>query len=212
LATTALSDIAKIPANVNAGGNMSAISYATPLTSASPSSTITSIFPFLLGSSTTGGYVGTLYSAATAAKSSLTAISATADSFVSETTNFQSGVSAMQQSVQDFASFLGGADNSSYTMLNNVNSNQSMINMAVQLVYGVTIGFAVLMLIATLLVAFCDKPGCRYLMYFTCFILFLIGIMGFLLTLLFSVIAPTVYFGCQFIDYSLSSTANFNCN
>lgn len=122
LANTALSDIAKIPANVNAGGNMSAISYSTPLNSASPSSTITSTFPSLLGSSTTGGFIGTLYNVVVAAQSSLTAISTTANSFVSETTNFQTGVTTMQQSVQDFASFLGGADNSSYNFLDSINS------------------------------------------------------------------------------------------
>lgn len=212
LATTALSDIAKIPANVNSGGNMGAISYSTPLNSASPSSTITSNFPSILGSSTTGGYLGTLYSVVSAAQTSLSTISSSATSFVSETTNFQNGVSAMQLSVKNFANFLGSADNSSYDYLNSINSKQSLINLAVKLVYGVTIGFAVLMLVGTLLVAFCDLPNCRYLMYFACFILFIIGIVGFILTLLFSFITPVVYFGCQFIDYSLSSSANFHCN
>jgi hypothetical protein len=78
---------------------MNTISYSTPLNSASPSSTITSSFPSILGSSTTGGYVGTLYSVVSAAQSSLSTISSSATSFVSETTNFQSGVSAMQLSV-----------------------------------------------------------------------------------------------------------------
>jgi len=122
LAITALSDIAKIPANVNAGGNMNTISYSTPLNSASPSSTTTSIFPSILGSSTTGGYIGTLYSVVSAVQSSLSAISTSSDSFASETTNFQNGVSNMQQSVQDFASFLEVADNSLYGLLNTINS------------------------------------------------------------------------------------------
>ncbi len=67
-ATTALTNIAKIPNNVNSGGNMNAISYNTPLNSGSPSSTINSIFPPILGSSTTGGYVGALYTLVSNAK------------------------------------------------------------------------------------------------------------------------------------------------
>ena len=62
--------------------------------------------------------------------------------------------------------------------------------------YGITIGFAVLMLIGALLMAFCSLTICRYLVYFSCSILFLIGIMGFFLTILFSVLAPIVNFGC----------------
>jgi len=54
---TALTDIQKIPKNTNAGGNMANIAYNTPFTSASPSSTINSIFPTVLGSSNTGGLI-----------------------------------------------------------------------------------------------------------------------------------------------------------
>jgi hypothetical protein len=54
-ATTALTNIAMIPKNINSGGNMADIAYSIPLNSASPTSTINSIFPDVLGSSTTGG-------------------------------------------------------------------------------------------------------------------------------------------------------------
>lgn len=67
------------------------------------------------------------------------------------------------------------------------------------------------MLIGTLLMAFCDKTRCRYLVYFSCFFLFWIGVAGFLLSGLFSVLTPAVYFGCQFIDFSLASSLNFDC-
>jgi len=54
---TALSDIQKIPNNANSGGNMGNIVYNTPLTSSSPTGTINSIFPNILGSSNTGGII-----------------------------------------------------------------------------------------------------------------------------------------------------------
>jgi predicted tellurium resistance membrane protein TerC len=95
--------------------------------------------------------------------------------------------------------------------MNTASSKKSLITLGVELVYGVTIGLASIMLLATLLVAFCDKSKCRYLMYFSCFLLFFVGLLGFILAIFFSIIAPTVYFGCQFIDFSLSSTTNFNC-
>ena len=210
-ATAALTAIARIPRNVDAGGNMNDITYNTPFNSASPTATITSIFPPILGSSTTGGYVGTLHTFVTAAKVSITAISTSADNFLQQSANFQSGVAALQTTITVFNNFVSNADNGSYTFIDNISSEKPMINLGVQLVYGVTIGIASIMLLGTLLVAFCDKPKCRYLMYFACVILFFIGLMGFLMTIIFSILTPTVYFGCQFIDYSLNSTSNFDC-
>jgi len=97
-----------------------------------------------------------------------------------------------------------------YSSFNSLSSNKALINLGVQLVYGITIGFASLMLIGALLVAFCDKTKCRYLVYFSCFILFFIGVVGFIISVFFSFAAPVVYLGCQFIDFSLSSATNFN--
>ena len=74
-ADNALTAIAKIPNNVDAGGNMNDITYNTPFTSSSTTGTITSTFPSVLGSSTTNGYVGTLYNLLTKAKDMITVIS-----------------------------------------------------------------------------------------------------------------------------------------
>lgn len=211
-ATSALTAIAKIPNNQNAGGNMNAISYNTPFNSASPTATINSIFPPILGSSTTGGYVGTVYTLVNAAKSSITSISNAADDFNQQASNFQGGVAALQSTITNFSNFISNADNNSYTYMDTISNKKSLINLGVQVVYGVTIGLASMMLLGTLLVAFCDKPKCRYLMYFSCFLLFFIGLMGFLMSIIFSIITPTVYFGCQFIDFSLSSSTNFDSN
>lgn len=209
-ATAALTAIARIPKNLNAGGNMNTISYNTPFTSSSTTGTIDSIFPGILGSSTTGGYVGTLYTLVDAAKTAITTISNGADNFNQQASNFQGGVAALQSTITDFNNFLSNADKNSYTYMDTISSKKPLINLGVQIVYGVTIGLASMMLLGTLLVAFCDKPKCRYLMYFTCFLLFFIGLVGFLMSIIFSIITPAVYFGCQFIDFSLSSSANFD--
>lgn len=212
-ATNALQYVAQIPANVNAGGNMNTITYKTPFNSASTTGTITSIFPPILGSSTTGGYVGALYTLITSAKSTVTGISTSASNFNSQAANFQASVTPLQGVINSFTSFLTTTDGNSYDFLNNyVAGNKSLISMGVQLVFGVTIGLASLMLLGTLMVAFCDKARCRYLIYLSCFLLFFVGVGGFILSVLFSVVTPTVFFGCQFINFSLGSSSNFNSN
>lgn len=80
---TAKTDVAKIPNNVDAGGNMNAISYATPLNLAATTGTTTSAFPAILGSSTTGGFVGATYTALSSAMTAISAISTAASNFVS---------------------------------------------------------------------------------------------------------------------------------
>ena len=209
--TQALTDTAKIPNNVNSGGNMNAIAYNTPFNSGSPTGTINSDFPTALGSSTTGGLVGNLYTTITGVMTSISAISTAAANFVTEVSNFQAAVGSLQTTVQNFTTYMTDLDNSLYTTLQTVDERQGDIHIGVRLVYGLTIGVASVMLLGALLVAFCDKIQCRYLIYVSCVLLFLIGVAGFLLSVIFSLMVPTIYFGCQFMSYSLASSSNFNC-
>jgi hypothetical protein len=211
-ASNALTNIAKIPNNVNSGGNMTAIAYNTPLNSASTTGTINSIFPTALGSSTTGGFVGTAYTTVNGVLSAINAISSAASNFVTEVTNFQSAVSTLRTTVQNFTNYTVSLDSSLYSTLKTVDSQSGNIQLGVKLLYGLTIGISSCMLLATLLVAFCDKVKCRFLIYFSCLLLFFIGVLGFTLSVFFSVMVPTLYFGCQFMTYSLSSSAHFNCS
>lgn len=209
-ATTALTNIAMIPNNVNSGGNMPAIAYSTPFNSASPTSTINSIFPNILGSSTTGGYVGGLYAAVNSAKTTITSISNSASNFVSEASNYQSGITQLQSTLSNFTNLIKDTDNSFYSTLSSGSTNTNYVLTGMKVLYASTIAVASLMLLGVLLISFCDKINCRYLLYFACFILFWIGFLGFALSILFSLLTPTVYYSCQFMSYSLSSSANFN--
>lgn len=87
-----------------------------------------------------------------------------------------------------------------------------IVTIAVTAFFGVFIALSVLNIVAALLMTFCDKFSCRYLIYFTCLIFFLLGIFCFLLSFLFSIITPILYFGCDFITTSISSPAGFNTN
>lgn len=120
-------------------------------------------------------------------------------------------MASLRTTVQNFTNYATGLDASLSTTLKTVNDNQDHVNLAVKLLYGLTIGIACVMMLSVLLIAFCDRVKCRYLLYGTCVLLFFIGTLGFLLSVVFSVAAPAVFFGCQFMDYSFSSSANFNC-
>ena len=125
-------------------------------------------------------------------------------------TNFQSAVASLQTNVQNFTTYMNDLDNSLYSTLEVIDSRHGDIHLGVRLVYGLTIAVAGMMLLGALLVAFCDKIQCRYLIYISCVILFFIGIMGFFLSVIFSLMVPTIHFGCQFMSNSLASSANFD--
>jgi hypothetical protein len=209
-AATALTHIAQIPNNLDAGGDMNPILYPTPLNAPTHTSTTSSSFPAVLGSSTTGGYVGTLYSAVRAAKDAIASISSAAGSFVAQTSTLQASLGGLQSTVKNFSSFVVDIDGSFYNSLSSASSNTNYILTGVKVLYAATIAMASLMLLGALLVSFCDKTNCRYLVYITCFFLFLLGLLGFLLSIVFSVLTPVVYFGCQYMSFSLASSANFN--
>ena len=84
--------------------------------------------------------------------------------------------------------------------------------MGLQAFYGVFIGFGFFALLGALLTACCDKYGCRYLMYFSCVFLFIVGLIGFLIATIISLIIPATTWGCSFLDVTLASDAGFTAN
>ena len=156
--------------------------------------------------------MGALYTAVSSAKTAITAISNAANNFVSETSNYQSGITQLQSTLLSFTNLIKDTDNLFYNTLSTGSTDTNYVVTGMKVLYAATIAVASLMLLGVLLISFCDKINCRYLLYFACFILFWIGLLGFALSVLFSLLTPTVYFGCQFMSYSLSSSANFNSN
>ncbi len=71
-----------------------------------------------------------------------------------------------------------------------------MGTLVINLIYGVMLGLSVLALLGVVLMTFCDKYKCRYLMYFSCVSLFFLGILGFLLAIIFSIIVPILFLMC----------------
>lgn len=87
-----------------------------------------------------------------------------------------------------------------------------MGSLAIQLFYGVALGLAVMALLGVIMMTFCDKYKCRYLMYFSCFILFFFALLGFFIAIIFSIFVPLIYWSCDWLSVSFSSSANFNTN
>ncbi len=81
-----------------------------------------------------------------------------------------------------------------------------MGTLVINLIYGIALGLAVLALLGVVLMTFCDKYKCRYLMYFSCVFLFFFGVLGFLIAIIFSILVPVMYFMCEWLDVTVSST------
>jgi hypothetical protein len=152
-----------------------------------------------------------LYSSIDTINGNLTFISAQAQLFSDSMGGFTGAIGGVKSSIQTFVDQLNNGDQTIGNLLDTVQSPSAMITLGVQVFYGVIIGFTVLALLGVLLITFCDKFKCRYLMYFACLFLFLFGIIGFLLSVLFSLIVPILNISCDFISYSLESSANFDC-
>lgn len=116
--------------------------------------------------------------------------------------NIQSNISTIVNSIQDVDKMVG----SPLKLVKTAGDNG---NMGLMAFYGVMIGFSFFTLLGALLTACCDKYKCRYLMYFSCIFLFLAGLIGFLLSTIFSAIIPPMTWGCSFIEVSLGTQAGF---
>lgn len=92
-----------------------------------------------------------------------------------------------------------------------MNTPKTMGTLVINLIYGIALGVSVLALLGVILMTFCDKYKCRYLMYFSCVILFFFGILGFFLAIIFSIIVPVVFFLCEWMDVTITTTG-FNSN
>lgn len=98
------------------------------------------------------------------------------------------------------------------SMSNTITPYMKIVTTVVTAFFGVFIGLGVIGIIGVVLMTFCDKYSCRYLIYFVCLILTILGIISFLLAFLFSIITPVLYLGCDFINTSISSQSGFSTN
>lgn len=107
---------------------------------------------------------------------------------------------------------VSGFDTNISNIDDSISGIMKIVTLAVTAFFGVFIGFAVLGIVGTLLMTCCEKFSCRYLLYFLCVILLLLGFLSFLLSLFFSIFTPILYLGCDFLTVAISSSAGFTAN
>lgn len=211
---TARTDVQTVPTGVAADGN-AVITYSTPIDQPyTPSaSTITSFFgSTVLGSSNNGGIIGGFYSVLDTMYSSMDGIITGSASFSGSTTTFTSAIGTVTSALTNFQTTLNDLNTSVDNALGMLDSPKSTGTMAIQIFYAVALGLSILALVGVVLMTFCDKFKCRYLMYFACVILFFFGLIGFLIAIIFSLIVPVMYWGCDWIGVTIGSAAGFNTN
>lgn len=194
--STAQNNIQLVPNNAAADGN-AVINYNAPIGSSSPSAgSLPSGFPTVLGSSGNGGIIGTLYSKIASASSTLSSIQSGANGFTSGAAGLSGSIGTMTTTLNNVQTQINNLDSSVYNGLNILTTPKSIGTLVINLIYGIALGLAALALLGVILMTFCDKYKCRYLMYFSCVILFFIGIIGFLVAIIFSIIVPVLYLFC----------------
>lgn len=177
--------------------------------------TISSNFPTILGSastSTPSGAMNASYFAINKINQGFSNISSQATDFTGNIGSVGTTIDSIVGSMSDMVTTVSGIDDTISTMDDSVSPIMKIVTIVVTAIFGVFIGLGVLSIIGTILMTFCDKFSCRYLVYFVCVILVVLGILSFLLATLFSVITPVLYLGCDFLTTSISSQSSFTTN
>ncbi len=209
---TSRDDIQKVPNNALANGN-AVITYNTKISDAFGATTGTtpSLFVSILGSSGNGGIVGAFYATIDATYTTLSDISSSSSSFTSGASGFNTAISGMTNDLNNVKTQMNDLDKTVKGGLQLMETPKTMGTLVINLIYGVALGLAALALLGVVLMTFCDKYKCRYLMYFSCVILFFFGLLGFIIAILFSIIVPVLFFFCEWMDVTITSTG-FNTN
>lgn len=212
--TALLDELSKVP-NGAVGGSITAYSYNN---FDGTVGTTPSLFPNLLGAAdhaanTRSGAMNVSYTVIDGINEQVLAnIGKNVDNFSSQIgtvgSTIDSVVSTVNGTLGTISSFNGMLD----SMGTIISPYTSITTTAVTAFFAVFIGLGILGIIGVILMTCCDKYGCRYLLYFVCLILFVLGIISFLLAVIFSIITPVIYLGCDFISVTVSSQANFTTN
>lgn len=213
-ADAAKSSIDLVPSN-SAGTRSAGWNYKSPFTTNGATTNVASTLPDYLGSTAVADATTNIYLAyyeLEAGKQAVNGIATSADTFGSEIGNFNGAVDGVRTTVDDLAKGIEDSDTLYKTIIDITSSIFSIFTVVLTAFFGVIVGLGILGILGAILMAFCDKYKCRYLIYFSCCILFLIGIVGFLIAIILSIVVPAIFWSCAFISFSLESPANFKSN
>ena len=135
-----------------------------------------------------------------------------ADAFGASIPSFTSGISSALDGLDSTISSLDDADSSMYNAFVLGVSPMSYVSLGITIVFGVFLGISVAGILGAVLMGFCGKYSCRYLVYLSCWLMLFLGILAFLVAILFSIFTPFIYYTCDFLNFSVESGDNFEQN
>lgn len=197
-------NVKKVPDGL---GGPAVINYMGDIGTAGASTPIASAFVDVLGDDTKpDSVVGGLYPTLSSLGALLNDIKAGSAGFAGQIDSFTGQIGAITNDLDKVRVQMRDLDNSLSSSLDILETPKSMGTLVISLIYGIMLGLSVLALLGVVLMTFCDKYKCRYLMYFSCVILFFLGILGFLIAIIFSIIVPVMFFLCEWLDVTLQSS------
>ena len=135
-----------------------------------------------------------------------------ADAFGASITSFNTGITAALDGLDTTISSLEDADSSMYSALMLGVSPMEYASLGITIVFGVFLGISLTGIFGAVLMGFCGKYSCRYLVYFSCWLMLFLGIFSFLVAIVFSIFTPFIYYTCDFLTFSVESGDNFEQN
>ncbi len=211
---TAQGAIDLIPTNA-AGGRVSAYNYKTPFDSAAATLTLPSTFPNALGStgaadSSTAIYAS--YNGLAVIQNVINQITFGALGVKTQIAGtFGSALDTAKTTLKGVMDNLVNGDAKFYSIYSTITPYFPVMGQAITGIYAGLIGLASIAMLATLMLLICNIYKCRYILYLTCVIFVLIGVISFLLSFLLSAILPITYWTCDFATFTFANKANFDC-
>jgi hypothetical protein len=149
-------------------------------------------------------YIDTLYN-------NMTAITNGASSVASHLTSGDMGahISAVDTILGQVQSILESATStlsSAMDLLSKVDSYNLQYSMVL---YGVTLGLAILAIIGVILVKSCKAIGCRHFLYFICILSLLVAIVLFIFAIVLATIMSVSYYSCTYTSTTFTNPASF---
>jgi hypothetical protein len=187
------------------------LNYNTPLlTTNSP---YPSAFGGILGTANDSNTLtGILFQIVDGLGSAMTAVDSALTTLNSVKLTIASSIGDTSGIVSNYSKMISDIDRSLSGAFQSVDSNIPNIKLAFLGFYGAVLGFAALALVGLIVMACFDKPKCRYLMYFSCFLITLITILGSLLSFVLSILVPILFLSCSVINTGIDSMQSFNSN
>mgnify|MGYP003522127258 CR=1 FL=1 len=142
----------------------------------------------------------------------MTTVQSTLDSVTSVLagSGFTDGLDSAVSSFQPITKQITDITNQVSGVFDSATEALDYVKIGVLVFFAVSIGFSVLALIGVILTAFFDKPRCRHLMYISCVFITILVLVGFLISLIFSFLAPVFYMVCGVLNNTIDTEAQFN--